>query len=117
MDKTITAIDVPDLREWAVARVADISSVNNPIIEISTIELFPNPASERINISFELAEGIEITTRLLDLNGRVIYMGESTSYLAGRNTISIELKNARAGIYFVELEDEGGVIYLPVTVR
>jgi hypothetical protein len=117
VDKTITAIDVPDVREWAVARIADISSVNNPIEGISTIELFPNPSSECINISFELAEGIEISTRLLDLNGRVIYMGESTAYLAGENTIGIELKNTPAGIYYVGLEGKGGIIYLPVVVR
>ena len=57
-----------------------------------TVEVFPNPAKDRINIHF--AEACEASVRLYDMTGRLVYSNATSS-----NTFVIPTQGLSKGIY------------------
>lgn len=113
----LTAKNVTELREWAIARVEVVSGVNDPIEGLSEIQIYPNPSKEKINISFFLDKSADLTLRLINMNGQIVYVEECKSYLEGKQLQAFDLINVLAGMYFVELAGKEGVIYVAVVVR
>ena len=67
--------------------------------KISNLNIYPNPAKEEINISYDkLINSIEI----LDLNGKKIV---SNQYLAPQTEQSIIIEYLQSGTYFIRIND------------
>lgn len=63
--------------------------------------VYPNPASEFVNLSFSLPEDDELTLSITDVigkNTKLIYTG---SYNKGENVVRIETAHLTSGTYFV----------------
>lgn len=63
--------------------------------------VYPNPASEFVNLSFSLPEEDELTLSITDVigkNTKLIYTG---SYNKGENVVRIETAHLTSGTYFV----------------
>lgn len=74
-----------------------LTGVEEDLIEQS-LNVFPNPASDRLNVSFDARLSGEV--QLLDLNGSII--SSSTSGV-GMNELTIETKNVTPGIYVLSI--------------
>jgi len=116
-ESVITARNVTEPREWAVARVLEASGLIDPIEGLSAFEVYPNPAHENVYISFLLDEATDLSARILNLNGQVMYSGDRRSYDPGMQLLTFDLMNQVAGMYFVELAGDNGLMYLPFVVK
>ena len=73
--------------------------------EIVGLNVYPNPASTEVNVSFE-ASNANYTVRLIDLQGRVI-ANQNLTNLNGTQVISIPTENVAKGSYVVSITSNG----------
>jgi hypothetical protein len=71
--------------------------------------IYPNPTSDYINVSFNAKKISHYSICIYDMNGRIV---NKTPYhaLTGDNIIKTDISNLRNGNYIVRLEDEKTVI-------
>ncbi|GBL36303.1 hypothetical protein EMGBS15_18980 [Filimonas sp.] len=95
-DKTV--YQAVNLTSLTPTSTADFSA------SISTIEVYPNPATDLINISMNLKINDEIMATMIDLKGNVIE-SKSVKMQAGKNAIQFNTSRLAAGTYHVLLFD------------
>lgn len=66
-------------------------------------ELYPNPASDIINLGIVLPEKDDITLRLISNEGKLLWDRRITATKAGLNMIHIDLKASRQGMYLLNI--------------
>jgi hypothetical protein len=66
------------------------------------VRLMPNPASDVVQVRFELEQLSEVTIQVSDLSGRVVH---TRTYLAdaGENVYMLELEALAGGVYLVQV--------------
>ncbi|MBL7803058.1 MAG: T9SS type A sorting domain-containing protein [Saprospiraceae bacterium] len=67
----------------------------------------PNPAKDRISVSFDLPEAGTASLTLTDADGRVVSQ-QNNQYEAGRHSAQFELGNAPQGLMLLRLQTAGG---------
>ncbi|MGB3774132.1 MAG: T9SS type A sorting domain-containing protein, partial [Leeuwenhoekiella sp.] len=77
----------------------DISDYGQDLIE----SIYPNPASNEINVSLQLNQQERIGYNIVDLQGRVLLESKEEIYTSGANTIKIDLPQLSKGIYLCQL--------------
>jgi len=82
-------------------RMAGVSS-STP----ADVNVYPNPATEKTNISFNGVAGNDYKVTLMDLAGRVISTNNGTA-VEGLNEINIDLSGIAKGAYMVNLINSG----------
>ncbi|MGB1248821.1 MAG: T9SS type A sorting domain-containing protein, partial [Chitinophagales bacterium] len=91
-----------------------VSAVNN--IELENLSIYPNPATDIVNVSFE-AEKIEaVTISVFNTLGALV----STTVKdlnTGMNNVEINVANLTTGIYFVEIQIEAGKTTQRIAVK
>lgn len=75
----------------------------NEISPLSSLELFPNPATTHVNISTEKLSG-KINLRVFDVSGKMVLQNEWTA--AGNNHV-IAIDSLSSGVYTFLLEHQG----------
>ena len=84
-------------------------------IAINGFNVFPNPASSVVNVSFE-ASNADYTVSLLDLQGRVI--SSNTYYnLADVQSIEMSVEGIASGNYLVKVVTEGAMSVEKVVIK
>ncbi|HPT14775.1 MAG TPA: T9SS type A sorting domain-containing protein [Bacteroidales bacterium] len=74
--------------------------------EESILKLYPNPASNLLNVEFNSTTEGTVTMRLLDMTGRLLKLAE-TKVAEGENTFTLNLENLPDGMYlFVIVQGE-----------
>jgi hypothetical protein len=75
--------------------------------EVNTIDVnvFPNPASEVINIAFE-AENTDYLLTITDVQGRIVHT-ENYNNLSGGQSLVVPVTDFKAGNYFINLTKKG----------
>ncbi|MFZ4544382.1 MAG: T9SS type A sorting domain-containing protein [Saprospiraceae bacterium] len=68
------------------------------------LRIFPNPATEVLNLNYRFESTITLHARLLNLLGQVVYQVEIPQINSG--TAQIDIKNLPAGTYLLELTDD-----------
>ncbi len=91
------------------------SSVSSGVIDIlpneSTVTVYPNPASEEININLLLKnESLNTDIKIFSVTGELIYENKIGRLPSGLHVHRVETKLWGAGIYFVQLENADGII-------
>lgn len=67
--------------------------------EGSTLNVYPNPASNVVNFDFELDQAEDVTYILTDMTGRVITMINSTN--VSKETRTLDISNLTSGVYML----------------
>ena len=73
--------------------------------ELTSLSVYPNPASTEVNVSFE-AKNADYSVKLVDLQGRVI-ANQNLSNLNGTQVISIPTSTVAKGSYIVSITSNG----------
>ena len=103
-DKLKPELYTPDLETFSLG--LHFSRTN----EIKSVEVgsLPNPFQEQVNLTFEVQESGQVSLRLLDINGRLIYsMQQEVEPGVQSITLNEEIFPAN-GIYIYELSTKGG---------
>ncbi|MGV3631867.1 MAG: T9SS type A sorting domain-containing protein [Bacteroidota bacterium] len=75
---------------------------------LNALSIHPNPATEKIAISFDLENETAVSVSVRDLSGKVVYSADLGNK-AGKNSISVNTKTFANGIYVVSFETEKGI--------
>lgn len=78
------------------------------ITSISSVKLFPNPASDNVNVELNLKENANITLSIVDNSGKIVYT-ENASLLEGKSIQSLNTSSLKAGYYNVVITTENSV--------
>jgi hypothetical protein len=73
--------------------------------ELVSLNVYPNPASTEVNVSFE-AKNADYSVKLVDLQGRVI-ANQNLTNLNGTQVITIPTENVAKGSYIVSITSNG----------
>ncbi|MBT8195483.1 MAG: PKD domain-containing protein [Bacteroidia bacterium] len=74
------------------------------------VNLFPNPANGRTQLSFNLNSNADVKVSLEDLLGRQINVANEGALSAGTHNFLFETRELSSGIYMVKLNIEGQII-------
>ncbi|MBP9884087.1 MAG: T9SS type A sorting domain-containing protein, partial [Chitinophagales bacterium] len=72
----------------------------------STMQLFPNPANNQLNITFELKKAEALKLDLFDISGKLIY-SSNINGVTGFNHLDFPLSAFSNGIYTLRLNADG----------
>jgi hypothetical protein len=83
-------------------------SAPNTLASNASVSVFPNPANGQVSVSFDSKTGGTYDIKLQDIYGRMV-MDKKGIALAGSNTIELQLKGIKAGIYTLNLRESNTV--------
>jgi DNA-binding beta-propeller fold protein YncE len=70
------------------------------------LKLFPNPAHEKINLSFEVDHSTDVTFRISTLNGQIVSETAFGTIETGNHVFTIDVAELAVGAYVYTLEGE-----------
>lgn len=72
--------------------------------QLLALELFPNPASDRIQLEFNLLQSSELQFRVLDLSGKTLRSTQIVSFAAGDQSYELPVRDLPNGLFFLQSE-------------
>jgi len=84
--------------------------VPGAVSELALSDPYPNPASDALTISYELAVEGAVSLSVYDLSGRLVETLVSGNQTAGRHSVSWDSSTAATGVYLIRLEAAGEAI-------
>lgn len=96
-----TAVISPDTVAGDVCALFPVG-IEAPLVESSSISVYPNPASGKFSFTYTLIEPSLVTIDLLDLAGKKVESIFAESQASGNQVITV-VPDAKAGVYFVRL--------------
>ncbi|MBC7552516.1 MAG: T9SS type A sorting domain-containing protein [Taibaiella sp.] len=86
---------------------AGVNAVNDVNNNKAGLTLYPNPASEIINIKFTLENAADARLSVFDLTGRTVATIPGNKLNSGINNINVPVSSLPDGIYLVQLQAAG----------
>ncbi len=88
--------------------LTDADFIPNPgIYEVedlfSSSYIYPNPASDNVNIDIRLEKSGNVSVEVLDMLGKVVYAEELGTMFPGQHKLNIGVGNFENGMYFVKV--------------
>ena len=65
--------------------------------------VYPNPASQQVNIDFELTKNDEMSIEIIDINGKANQLLTNTQLMAGNHQLSFDIAHLEQGMYFIKI--------------
>ncbi|MBI9037870.1 MAG: T9SS type A sorting domain-containing protein [Bacteroidales bacterium] len=78
---------------------------------LSLGDVYPCPASQQINIPFELKQAENITINVFDMLGNEVFSMKDKKFMQGKNEINISLQNFKSGAYYYSINTSNGIAY------
>ena len=80
------------------------------------VKVFPNPATQQVNILFNALENIDLSINLADVSGRIV---KHINYPArqGENSFSFDLDNVSKGMYFLDIQGNNSSLKYKIIVK
>jgi hypothetical protein len=75
---------------------------------IKTLEIFPNPASNRLRITVDINDQVSLKFRIINVSGQTLH-SELIS-IDKSKTLEFNISKLTSGVYFVQFERENGYI-------
>ncbi|MBP7496570.1 MAG: T9SS type A sorting domain-containing protein [Bacteroidales bacterium] len=76
-------------------------------IDAADLKIYPNPASERLNVEFLMLNKVMVDIRLMDITGREVAVVLNEERAIGKNNVAFNLGNIDKGIYFMKVSAGG----------
>jgi hypothetical protein len=74
------------------------------------MDLFPNPATDRVEVLFSVPAGERLTIEVIDMLGQVVHTQQRPSLIFGMQREVIDLTGVAPGAYTVRLTDQKGAM-------
>ncbi len=86
-------------------------------VEIATnLNIFPNPVSELMNVTFDLPESTQLSVVVYNAVGQVVKSLNTANYTAGNHTLAIDVADLASGMYMVSMQSDKGSMTQKITV-
>ena len=96
-------------RNYRISSPTITTGVADIVINQSNINLYPNPANNELNVTFEAAQKANGAVKLYNISGKLIEL-KSGNVCSGLNTITVDTESLKPGIYIAELMVNGEVV-------
>jgi hypothetical protein len=85
-----------------------IPGLNDILAGRSMVEVYPNPFSDELNVSFYVSEEEDVNVRLLNIHGQPVFNVPERSFDAGLHNLELGqyAHDLESGIYFIELKSD-----------
>lgn len=83
----------------------DPTGISNEVI--SGMKIYPNPASDAVNVTFSSEESSNAVLSIMNLMGQMVYT-TNVSIQEGYNMVNVPVNQLRAGIYMVNIKSNKG---------
>ena len=83
---------------------------------ISHLEMYPNPADDELNVSFDLPNTDDLTILMVDLSGKIIQK-HLVKAKEGKNLVMMNTQELAAGMYQLRIVTSNGQKTLPFIVK
>jgi hypothetical protein len=80
-------------------------------------EVYPNPVSQSATISFSLIKASPVVITITDVNGRLLQVIANADFSAGSHTIKFSRGSLTAGIYFLQVKINQGVMMKKIVIE
>ena len=88
--------------------VGGFTGLNETESTISSVGVYPNPATQNTNISFTLVENNKVSISIYDVLGNLVSpVSQNNDFVKGNNIVSINTSTLSSGIYYISLEANG----------
>jgi hypothetical protein len=74
------------------------------------MNVYPNPVSETINVSFDLVNAMDLHFRIIDLSGKTIAQSNATTFIPGPSKYSMHVSSLNAGMYLITIESNQSIL-------
>lgn len=94
-----------------------------PPSAISTIEglnntqVYPNPATDRVSLAFDLDQSTNIEVELYNTLGQVVKSIPATEYSTGNQVITFDVNTLSKGIYVLKMQSEKGLQSVELAIK
>ena len=88
------------------------NDVGTSEVNVTGLNVYPNPATDLLNIVFDATSASSV--QLTDLTGKVVAVQTAK---VGANTISFNVENVNAGVYFVNISNASGNVAQKVIIK
>jgi len=85
-------------------------------ISVENLEVYPNPASDQIHVSFDVEDNEELVIHLINLTGQRVYTEHYNSF-SGVYQKDISVGNLPAGVYFLEINTSKGLTSKKILIK
>ncbi len=125
-DGTVGGIKITDLSTIGLAdpnalmiRMSPISylGVNDIDADQFGLSVYPNPANDEVNVSFNLTNEALVNVTVTDLAGKVVYSSNGENNVAGAHSIKINSSNFSNGVYMVNFKANNEVSTQKIVIR
>lgn len=72
------------------------------------LHVYPNPAQDAVNVSFNLADAANAVVKVIDVAGKEVASQASANSVSGAQNFTINTNNFAAGVYTVVVEHNNG---------
>lgn len=79
-------------------------STGNLLSPNANLQIFPNPASDKVNLSLNLDKGGLVKLSLYNVSGQEVSTPDNSETSAGLYTREIDLADVPAGVYFLKMD-------------
>lgn len=76
---------------------------------LSLKAVYPNPAKNEVNVSYDLTRGADVTITIRDIAGRMVMQSVEGFQFEGAQKATLALNGLNSGMYFVELNAGGAI--------
>ncbi len=78
-------------------------------IENANVNVYPNPATNLLNVAIQADEAQDFTATIVDMTGKTIY-ADQFNYGGGEQTFRVPVTSLAKGIYFLNLQSQKGKV-------
>ena len=81
------------------------ASVDNSVSAEATINVYPNPSHDLVNLSFLMDKASDVVVSITDLSGKLLY-SNSIKAVSGNNSIPVDVNAIAKGVYVLHISSD-----------
>ncbi|MCO5260826.1 MAG: T9SS type A sorting domain-containing protein [Crocinitomicaceae bacterium] len=92
-------------------------AVKNNNEMVSGVSVFPNPATDKAEVSFNLNAASNVTINVVDVNGKVVSTNSLNNLTVGANTASLNVAGLSTGVYSVVVKSDESTVTRKLVIK
>jgi hypothetical protein len=86
-------------------------STDNLLSQNANLQIFPNPATDKVNLSLNLDKAGLVKLTLYNVSGQEVSTLDNSETNSGLYTREIDLADVPAGVYFLKMDIDNGNLF------
>jgi hypothetical protein len=90
--------------------LTDVTGIDESLVNAESVSIYPNPANNLVNISFELNSKENISLEIMDMTGRLVKSADLGKKNAGVYNEKVDIQGLNQGMYLLNIRTLDGMI-------